>query len=105
MVTTRGGGPGSGSSSCFGTKPINERMYFITSEISHGIMEATPVIFSTIKEGIIELYNKHIEDFRVDIMVGQLGAPTISFREFKACGDPKFFGRRTLLLDESGSLR
>ena len=52
MVTTRGGGFDSGSGS--GAEPIDERMQeFITSEVIHGIMEATSVIFGTIKEGII----------------------------------------------------
>ena len=54
MVTTRGGACGSGFG--FGAEPIDKRLHeFITLDITHGIIEATVVIFGTIKEGIMEL--------------------------------------------------
>ena len=54
VVSTCGGG--SGSSSGVGTELVNERMQeFISLEITHGILEQNPVIFSSIKEGIMEV--------------------------------------------------
>ena len=51
-------------------------------------MDATLVMFGTIKEGIMKLMDERLKAFRVEIVVGQLGAQTPSFREFKACGTP-----------------
>lgn len=91
MVTTRGGA--SGSSSNAGAKPMDERLHgFITSEITHGIMEATPMIFSTIKEGIMELPDERLRALRVEIDAVQIGARTPSFQEFMTCGASEFFG-------------
>ena len=52
MVSTRGRASGSGFGA--GVEPIDERLReFISSEITYDIMEATLVIFGTIKEGIM----------------------------------------------------
>ena len=70
MVSTRGGAFGSGSGD--GDEPIDERLYeFITSEITHGIMEATTMIFGTINEGIMELLDERIRVLRGEIALGQ----------------------------------
>ena len=45
----------------------------------------------------MELLDESIGAFRAEIMVGQLGAQTPSFREFKACGAPEFFGANDLI--------
>ena len=93
MVSTRGGAYGSGSDA--GAASIDERLRkFITYEITHGIMESTPVIFDTIKEGIMELLDERLGALRAEIALGQLGARTPSFREFKACGALEFFGAK-----------
>ena len=44
------------------------RVYHI--EITLSIMEATPVIFGTIKDGIMELLDEHLGYFQVEIAVG-----------------------------------
>ena len=35
-----------------------------------------------------------LRSFRAKIVAGQIGARAPAFREFKACGAPKFFGVR-----------
>ena len=71
-----------------GTKPIDERMrQIIFLEITHGILERTPVIFSMVKEGIIDLLYDHIGSFRAEIVARQLGA----HRELDACGSLESF--------------
>ena len=62
---------------------------FILSEITRVILEQTHVIFGTIKEGIMEIMQEHLETylsgiikllderlmgFRAEITAGQLGA-------------------------------
>ena len=60
VVITRhragGSGLGSGSGSGLGFEPVNEGLReFIVSEIMRDILESTPMIFGSIKEGIIKL--------------------------------------------------
>ena len=64
---------------------------FIPAEVTHSILDATLVMFGTIKEGIIELMDERLRYFRVDIVAGQIGARTASLREYKACGALEFF--------------
>lgn len=95
LVTTQGGGysTGLGLSSGSGLEPIDERIHkFITSEITSGIIDVNPMVFGTIKEGIMGLLDERLGDFWAEIAAVQLGAWTLSFREFKACGAPEFFG-------------
>ena len=40
------------------------------------------------------LLHESLGAFRAGIAVGQLGAQTLSFMEFKACGAPEFFGAK-----------
>ena len=54
---------------------------FISSEINPGILEHTPVIFGSFKEGILEVLDSHIGAFRAEIVAGKLGAHP----EPKAC--------------------
>ena len=89
MITR--GGSGSGSSS--GTEPINERICeLILVEVTCGILDATSMLFGTIKEGIMELMDERLRKFRVEIATGQIGARAPSFGEFKAYGAPEFVG-------------
>lgn len=95
VASTRGGGYGSGFGSGFSVEPIDKRIReFITYEITRGILDATPMIFSTIKEGIMEPSDDRVGAFRTEIIVGQLGAQVLSFREFKACGALDFFEKK-----------
>ena len=58
MVMTRHGAGGSGSGSGSGARIelIEERLReFIVPEVTRGILDATPVMSESIKEGIIEL--------------------------------------------------
>ena len=66
VVTCHGiGGSGSGSSSGMGTKLINEGLQeFITSKITRGILDATPMMFGLIKEVIIELVEDCLRIFK-----------------------------------------
>ena len=58
MVTclgSKGTGSSTGSGIGFGSgsKKIDERIHeLIATEVTHGILDATPVIFGTVKEGI-----------------------------------------------------
>lgn len=55
-----GSGPGSG----IDVEPIYERIHkFITLEIIHSIWDATRVMFSTIKEEIMELLDERLGAF------------------------------------------
>ena len=57
MVPTQRGASGSGSGT--GVEPIDARFCeFITSEMTYSIMEATPMIFGTVKERIMELLDE-----------------------------------------------
>ena len=99
MVVTRFGAGGSGSGSGAGsggpTDGIDERLReLIAAEVTRGILDATPVIFGTVKEGMMEIMEERLRAFRADISAGQGGARTPSFREFKACGAPEFSGVR-----------
>ena len=96
VLITRGGS-GSGLGSCFGsgTKSIDERLReFILAEFIRGILDPTPVLLGTIKEGIMDLMDERISLLRADIVEGHIRARTPSFREFKACGAPEFFGAK-----------
>ena len=83
---------GSGSGS--GTEQLEERMReFVSAEITRGILDQTPVIFGTVKEGILEILDERLGAFRTELMA-MLGAHTLTFREFRACGAPDYHGAR-----------
>ena len=80
------------------TKPIDGRLLeFIAVEVTRSIVDATPVMFGTIKEGIMELLDDRLGAFRAEMATGQLDA----HRELKACRGLEFFGRRTIFLNLS----
>ena len=55
-----------------GSKPVDEGLReFIVSEITRGILESTPIIFGSIKEGILELMEDRHRAFRSDMASGQ----------------------------------
>ena len=95
MVMTRHGAGGSGSGSCSGTgsDPIDDGLReFIASKITRGILEMTLVIFGSIKEGIIELMEDCHREFRSDMAPCQSGTHTLSFKDFRGCEAPDFYG-------------
>ena len=49
----------------------------------------------------MELMNECLNAFHTEMVV-IVGACSLTFREFCACGDPEFFGKRTPLLVDSG---
>ena len=64
MVTRGGSGLGSGSRSGSGSgaEPIDERLRdLIATEVTHDILDATPMIFGTIKEGIMEIMEEWLK--------------------------------------------
>ena len=48
-------------------------------------------MFGTTKDGIKELLDEHLRDFRAEIAARHLEARTFSFQEFQACRNPEFF--------------
>lgn len=57
-----GSGPGSGSDN--DTEPIDERLCkSIAAVVTRGILNATPVIFGTIKEGMMEIVEERLKSF------------------------------------------
>lgn len=78
----RGSGSGSGSKSGSGyaTEPIDERLCkLIRTEVTMGVLDTTPVIFGTTKEGMMEIMEELLKSFRSNIATGQVGARTPSF--------------------------
>ena len=47
---------------------------FISAEIMRNIIDQTPVIFSSVREAIVELMDSHLEAFKAGIVSGQIGA-------------------------------
>ena len=86
------GALGSGSSSGMGFEPIDDGLReFITYEITRGILDVTPVMFGSIKEGIMELMEDRLQIFRVDMDASQSGARTLPFKDLRERGAPDFF--------------
>ena len=77
-----------------GTKPTDEGLReFIASEVARGILDVTLVMFVwSIKEGIINLMEDRLRIFRTDLAASHPGARTLSFKDFRGCGAPDFFG-------------
>ena len=83
MVMTHGGARGSwsGSFSGFGAKLIDKGLReFIASEVTRGILNATLVMFGSIKEGIIELIEDRLRIFRVNLATNQSRERILSFK-------------------------
>ena len=75
VLSTQRGGSGSELGSGAGVDSIDECMReFISSEITHNILEWPHMIFGLVKERILKLLDVCLGAFRVEIVVGQLGA-------------------------------
>ena len=96
MITRhRAGGSGSRSGSGSGAEPVDEGLReFIAFEITRGFLKVTPVIFGSIKEGIIELMEDRLRAFRSDMASSQLGPRTLSFKDFRGSGALNFHGAK-----------
>ena len=71
---------------------LDDQMHeFISSKITRSILEQNHVIYGTIKEGILEVLEEHLDSFHFD-MVAMMGACTLTFLEFWACRSPEFIG-------------
>ncbi|XP_023742111.3 receptor-like protein EIX2 [Lactuca sativa] len=90
-----GAGEGSGSGS--GAEQFGEQMKeFISVEVMRSILDQTLVIFGSVKEGVLELMDEKLGAFRTEI-IAMMGARTLKFREFRACGAPDYNGDRDLI--------
>ena len=70
---------------------------FISSEITHGILEHNHVIFGMINECIMEMLDDYMSTFRTKI-TAMVGSRTLTFRGFHACGASKLSGKKEPLL-------
>lgn len=87
-------GVGEGLGSGSGVWQLHDQMrVFISSEITHNIIDQTLLIFSTVKEGILEILDERLGAFRTE-MEAMMAARMLTFREFRACGAPKYHGAR-----------
>ena len=92
------GSSGEGSGLGLSSEPVDERLReFIASEITRGILDATPVIFGSIKEGIVELMEDRLKAFRNDMATSQSGSHTLFFKDFRGSGAPDFHGEKDLI--------
>ena len=91
-VDSSGAGGGSGSGPEVGQLDEQTRE-FLSSEITRTILEKTPVIFGSIKEGILDLMEERLSTFRAEV-AAMMGSRTLTFREFRACEAPDYHGAR-----------
>ena len=71
ILSTQEGDSGFGFGSGISTEPIDQHMQeFISSEITHGILEWTLVIFVSVKKRILELLDGRIRAFQAKIIAG-----------------------------------
>lgn len=55
------------------------------------ILDQAPVIFGTVKEGIMESFDEWLSTHRAEVAY-MVGVRSLNLWEFCACGAPKFFG-------------
>ena len=85
-----GSGAGKGSGSDSGAGQLDDqRREFIPSDITRSIIDQTPVIFTTVKEG--KICDERLGAFRTEI-AAMIGTLTLTFQEFKACEAPDYHG-------------
>ena len=91
-VSSLGADEGSGSGS--GAEHLDEKTReFLSSEVTCTILDQTPVIFGSIKEGMLELMDERLSTFRAEV-AAMMGSHTLTFRDFRACGAPDYHGAR-----------
>ena len=78
-MSTQGGGSGSSSRSITGIDSISEQVWeFISSEITHGILEQTLVVFNLVKEGILGILDERLGAFCAEV-IAIVGAHILFF--------------------------
>ena len=63
----------------------------IATEVMSGILDATLVLFGTVKEGMMEIMEERVRAFRAEIAAGQIWGGSPLFREFEASVMSEFF--------------
>lgn len=92
-MTRDGGGSSSGSS--FGSESRDtELCEFISVEVSSVLLEDMPDLFGMFKERLIEMMDNHIRTLLTELVAGQFGAHTLTFRDCRVCRAPEFFGKK-----------
>ena len=99
MVTLRGrpvgsSGAGEGSGSGSGTGQLDDKnREFISSDITHCILEQTPVIFGLVKEGILEILDERLSSFHSEVMA-LVGSYCLTFKDLWACEAIDYHGEK-----------
>lgn len=94
VMSNHEGGLGFGLGSSPSIEPDYERIReFISLEVTHSVLDQTPMIFGVVKEGITKLLDGHLGAFRAEIEVGQLGV----HRELEAFGALESFMEKNLI--------
>lgn len=95
VITQHRGGSGYSFGLGSSSEPRDDELHeLIAIEVSRLLMEDMPELFGTIKEGLVEKTDGHIQTLWAEITSGQFGAHTLIFRDFYACGAPKFFRKK-----------
>ena len=71
-----GSGSGSGSGAELGdiTNVMDERLRELTiNEVTRGFLDATRVLFGTVKEGTMKIKEEWLRSFRIEIPAGPVG--------------------------------
>ena len=80
--------------------PIDERLHeHIAAKVTREILDATPMIFSFIKERILELMVEWLRTFRAEIVAGQVRVHTPHFGSSRHLELLSSLGLRTPSLD------
>ena len=105
MISTCGRDFGSGSDSGSSIESVDERICeFFTSNITRSILDVTPVMFGTMKDGIMELLDERLGDLHAKVVNSQIGGGLSIFGFLRITVPHSSSGRRTLLPVDSGSL-
>ena len=55
------------------------------------------MIFGSVKEGILQVLDERLSSFCYEMMA-IVGARSLTFREFRACGSPNYHGVKDLII-------
>ena len=61
--------------------------YALEQQLAVQVRDQTPVIFGSIKEGILELMDERLGMFCAEV-AAMMGSRMLTLREFRACGAP-----------------
>lgn len=98
-----GSGPGFEAGSGDTTDVIDERMHkLIAAEVTRGILDASPVIFGMVKEGIMEIMEERLRSFRAELAAGRWGLELPRSRSSRRVGRWSSSGSGTTLSADVG---